>query len=237
MKNKSNNRIVWITGASSGIGKSTVNEFLSNGINIAASSRKPEVLNKNIDPKFRNLIAFHPLDVSDYKQTQEVYNSIAADSRVECLINNAGITTFSEAKEDSFEVIREIINVNLLGAINTIKAVIPEMINSKNGLIINILSVAARKIFNRSSAYAASKAGLLAYSNVLREELREYNIRVVNILPGATKTPIWHSSVLEKYSNRMMSPDDIAKLVFNIYSQKSNAVWEEVVLRPVKGDL
>ena len=111
------------------------------------------------------------------------------------------------------------------------------MINNKSGVIINILSVVNKKIFTNSSIYAASKAGLEAFSKVLREELRESNIKIINIFPGATTTEIWPDSALEKFSDKMMSPDKLADFIFNLYQNSDNLSPEEIVVRPITGDL
>ena len=111
------------------------------------------------------------------------------------------------------------------------------MIKKKKGTIINILSVASKKIFTQSSVYSASKAGLEMYMNILREEVRKYNIRIINIFPGATKTAIWPDEMLEQFGKRMMLPEDIAALIFSLYNSNNSVVPEEIVLRPIKGDL
>jgi NADP-dependent 3-hydroxy acid dehydrogenase YdfG len=234
MSNK--NDIIWVTGGSSGIGKATVEELIANEYYVAASSRRVSALDE-LKNKFNDQLLIAPMDVSKSNEVIAAYQSIESQFKVNCLINNAGITSFSEASKNSFAESDEIINTNLLGAIYAIQAVLPGMIERNEGTIINILSVAAIKVFENSSVYAASKAGLLAYSKVLREELRDNNIRVINILPGATKTPIWPNDALEKFSGRMMNPADIAKLIVDILNIKGNMVPEEVVLRPTKGDL
>ncbi|MDP2037382.1 MAG: SDR family NAD(P)-dependent oxidoreductase, partial [Ignavibacteria bacterium] len=94
-----------------------------------------------------------------------------------------------------------------------------------------------QKLFVGSSAYSASNSGLLAFTQVLREELRDKNIRVINVSPGPTATEIWNEKILAKHSERMMSADAIAKLIYRLYEEKSNLVTEEVVLRPVTGEL
>lgn len=236
---KSKQKAVWITGASSGIGKSLSVEFAKNGKNLILTSRKNDALErvkKEINnPKISvETIAF---DISVIDEIEKNFETISKNYEIECLINNAGVTSFSYAAKDTVSQIKNIIDTNLLGSIYMIKTVLPGMINRKKGTIINIQSVAAKKVFTKSSAYAASKAGLSAYSQVLREELREHNIRVIDVYPGATKTPIWPNDALEKYSDRMMSPDEIAKFIFNAYSVNSNMVTEELVIRPMKGDL
>ena len=237
MKSKQN--AVWITGASSGIGKSISLEFAKHDKNLILTSRKKaplERVKKEIDNDKINVETV-PFNISNINEVTDNFNSVSENYNVECLINNAGVTSFTLAEKDSVKQIKDIIETNLLGAVYMIKSVIPAMIKRKKGTIINIQSVAAKKIFTKSSAYAASKAGLTAYSKVLREELREYNIRVIDVFPGPTKTPIWPNESLEKYSDRMMSPDEIAKFIYNTYAINSNMVVEELVLRPMKGDL
>lgn len=232
-------KIIWITGASSGIGKSIALKFAGKGMNVAASARNGEQLEKiknNISGK-NNFFNVFPLDISNPQNVADTGVKIFANSQIDCLINNAGVTSFTKAADNSIEEVAEIINTNLLGAIYAIKSVLPEMIKNERGTIINILSVVTEKIFTESSAYSASKAGLLAYSKVLREELRDHNIRIINVIPGATRTPIWPNQALEKFSNRMIAPDDLAELVFNLYSDDYSLVPEEVVVRPMKGDL
>jgi short-subunit dehydrogenase len=231
--------IIWITGASSGIGKELAAVFARSGKTIAVSARKAELLEKlkeSLGDK-KDLVQIVPCDISDYESIQDAFLKISKEYQVSSLINGAGITSFKPAVEDSIEEIRQIVNTNLLGSIYMIKTVIPAMIKANKGVIINIITVAAKKIFTNSSAYAASKSGLLAYTDVLREEVRKYNIRVTNILPGATKTPIWPNQSLEKFSERMMTPGDVASLIYAVYSTEGTALPEEITLRPLKGDL
>lgn len=236
---KSTNNAVWITGASSGIGRSLSLEFARNDKNLILTSRNKESINRVIkDINNSGIIVENiPFDVSNVDEVSKNSKSVSRDYNIDCLINNAGVTSFTLAENDSLDQIKNIIDTNLLGAVYMIKSVLPGMIKRKKGTIINIQSVAAKKVFTKSSAYAASKAGLAAYSKVLREELREYNIRVIDVFPGPTKTPIWPNEALEKYSDRMMSPDEIAKFIYNAYAVNSNMVSEEIILRPMKGDL
>ncbi|MCZ7601530.1 MAG: SDR family NAD(P)-dependent oxidoreductase [Ignavibacteriales bacterium] len=232
------NSAVWITGASSGIGKSIALEFASQGNVVAASSRNNEALKRlKKEVSDKSTIETYPLDVKDPNQVLETVEKITQNYNIDCLINNAGSTTFKLAVDNSLSEIDEIIKTNLNGAIYAIKSVLPKMLEKKEGMIINIISVAAEKVLTKSSVYAASKAGLQTYTKVLREELRNSNIKIINILPGATRTPIWPNNVLEKHSERMMSPSELAKFIYHIYSIKSNLVPEEVTIRPIKGDL
>ncbi len=235
---KSKSRI-WITGASSGIGKSAAKEFARIGCDVIVSSRRHSVLemiNKELSEE--NLsVSVEPCNVASSSNVEATVKKIFESGTINCLINNAGITSFKTAEENKIKEIKEIIEVNLLGAIYCIKSVLHKMIEEKNGTIINILSVAAEKVFTKSSAYAASKAGLLAYTNSLREEVRKHNIRIINILPGATSTTMWSNKILEEHSARMMNPDDIAHLLVSTFLQNKNIITEEITVRPILGDL
>ncbi len=225
------NKVIWITGGTSGIGKATAEIFAKKNFNVIVTSRT----NTKFSAK-DSLIEYLTLDVKENLDVEKVVKKISSKGEIDCLINNAGIATFNSVAETSINEIENIINTNLLGAIYSIKAVLPQMIEKKRGTIINIISVVAKKIFINSAAYTAAKAGLEAFTNVLREELREHNIRIINIYPGATATSIWHPKVLEKYSNLMMEPKHIGKLIYDLYKTKF-IVPEEITLRSINGDL
>ena len=237
MKNQSNG--IWITGASSGIGKAAAKEFTRTGSKVFVSSRrKTELERLNNELKEENLsVEIFPCNVASSTNVDQTVKKILVSSKIDCLINNAGITSFKLAEDNSINEIDDIIHTNLLGPIYSIKSVLPSMIKNGGGTIINILSVVTKKVFSQSSAYSASKHGLIGYTNSLREEVRKYNIRIINVVPGATQTPIWSSEMREKYGDRMMTPEEIAQVIVWLYLQKGNLVTEEIVLRPILGDL
>lgn len=230
---------IWITGASSGIGKSAAEEFARTGCKVFATARRVtelERLKKSLNEQKLD-IEVYPCNVASSANVDQTAKKIYALNKIDCLINNAGITSFKSAEDNSINEIDDIINTNLLGSIYTIKAVLHKMIEQGGGTIINIISTAAKKIFTNSSAYSASKSGLMAYANVLREEVRKHKIKVINIIPGATVTPMWSQEIRKEKSARMMATDDIARLLVWVYLQKENLVSEEIVIRPIEGDL
>jgi 3-oxoacyl-[acyl-carrier protein] reductase len=230
---------IWITGASSGIGKATALEFARIGCNVFISARRAQELNRLRDEAGKqgdNIYPF-PCNVASSANVDQTFKKISSEFEVTCLINNAGITSFKNAVDNSVNEINDIINTNLLGSIYSIKAVLPAFIKNESGTIINILSVVVDKTFAKSSAYAASKVGLLGYSNSLREEVRKHNIRVINIIPGATETSMWSQEIRKEKGERMMNPESLAHIIVSAYLQKDNLVTEEIVLRPVTGDL
>jgi 3-oxoacyl-[acyl-carrier protein] reductase len=229
-------KVIWITGVSTGIGRAIAETFLRNGNKVVGSARSEDKLQEISEKYYDNFIPA-AMDISDFENVKKAYELIKREYQVETLINNAGITSFKSAVDNTVEEIDEIIKVNLLGGIYTIKTVLDDMITAGEGNIFNISSVAAKRILTNSTAYAASKLGLAYYSQVLREELRENNIRVVNFYPGATVTPIWPDKVVDKNKDRMMKPEDIARFVYDVYRIDSNLVTEEIVMRPKTGDL
>jgi 3-oxoacyl-[acyl-carrier protein] reductase len=230
---------IWITGASSGIGKAVAIEFAKIGCNVFVSARRAQELERLRDESGKlgdNIFPF-PCNVASSTNVDQTVKKILNEYDLNCLINNAGVTSFKHASDNSVNEINDIINTNLLGSIYSIKSVLPTFIKNESGTIINILSVVVDKTFTRSSVYAASKMGLLGYSNSLREEVRKHNIRVINVIPGATETSMWSQEVRKEKSELMMNPESIAHIIVSAYLQKDNLVTEEILLRPITGDL
>lgn len=235
----SDKSVIWVTGASSGIGRAIAKEFAAVGAKVYVSARRMgelERLKKELNDNDLD-IELQACNVASVQNVEQVAKKILAENPIDCLINAAGITSFKPITDNSINEIHDIVNTNLLGSIYTTKAVLDGMIERKNGTIINILSVVAEKIFANSGVYSASKAGLRAFSKVLREEVREHGIKIIDILPGATETAIWNQKVRAKYADQMMKPEDIARVVVSAFLEKSNMVSEEIVLRPITGDL
>lgn len=237
---KEERKVVWITGGSSGIGKKIAYNFAKINCKVYISGRRNSELERTIKEfaKEKLKIKAIPCNVaSEANVSQVVKTIIREEGRIDCLVNNAGITTFKNVIDTSNREAKEIIDTNLLGAIYCTKNVLPIMIERKSGLIINISSYAARKIYPKSAVYSASKAGLIAFADCLREEVREYGIKVVNILPGPTETPMWDKEIRKNASSQMMKPDDLSHLIVSVFLQPNNLVSEEIVVRPISGDI
>jgi short-subunit dehydrogenase len=229
---------VWITGANSGIGKALAVKFLENNYKTIGTARRENLSSGFFDQmQNRDLFSYHSSDISRADKVSDFYRHISKDHKIGCLINNAGITSFKPFVDNTISEIDSIIKTNLNGSIYAIKSVLPGMIESKSGIIINILSVAAKKVFTHSSIYAASKAGMEAFSKVLREEVRQFNIKVINVYPGATATEIWPENALEENANRMMTAENLSDFIFDIFCQSDFLSPEEITVRPIMGDL
>jgi len=230
-----NTPFIWITGASSGIGKSLTEVLLTHERNVFGTSRREIELPSN---SHNGIFLPFASDIKKASDVKKAVDFLSTDGRyIDCLINNAGITSFKPAEKDSLDDVSDIIQTNLLGSIYAIKSVLPDMIKRNSGTIVNILSAVTHKVFAYSSTYSASKAGLLAYTDVLREEVRKYNIRVINIIPGATATPIWSDKILQEKSDRMMKPEEVASLIADLLLTTNSVVPEEIRLKPILGDL
>jgi len=233
-------KIIWITGASTGIGRETAKILAKNDfIVVVTARRKSRLVSLVQEIKFsgKEASAF-VCDVSSersvfntYKRIKELYG------KVDILINNAGVTYFKSFLESKIYDYDYLMNINLRGSFLSIKSVLPQMIKNKNGLIINILSVAAVNTFENSALYSASKSGLLAMTDVLRKEVRGFNVKVTNILPGAVDTPIWDSKTRQKKRTRMMLPENIASIILDVINKPTKMLIEEITVRPQKGDI
>ncbi len=230
---------IWVTGASSGIGKAIAVEFAKIGCNVFISARRVAELERvrEENEEYEDNIHIFPCNIASSANVEQTYKKIINEFNLDCLVNNAGITSFKAAEDNSINEINDIINTNLLGSLYTIKSVLSGFKKEKSGTIINILSVIVNKVLTNSSLYAASKMGLWGYSKVMREEVRKHNIRVINIIPGATETPIWSQQIRKEKSELMMNPESLARIVVSSFLHKDNLVTEEIVLRPLTGDL
>jgi len=232
--------VVWVVGASRGIGRESAGRFAAIGCEVCLSSRNSSDLESAVR-RIRRLggrAHSFPLDIRKITSVSSTARRIRRDvGDVEVLVNNAGVTVFKTFIKTSLKEFSAILETNLLGQIASIKSVVPSMVRRKGGHIFNILSNAAIKTFEGSSAYTAAKAGMLGLGKVLREELKVHHVKVVNILPGATETRMWSAAMRKRYSHRMMKPSSVADAVLAVYRMPDDVVVDEMVIRPIPGDI
>ncbi len=188
-------KVVFITGASSGIGKA-IAEFLQNKHFIVyGTSRNPE---RNPDSKIQLI----QLEVTDTASIQSAVNEVLhREGRIDILINNAGIGITGALEEIPTAEMRRNFDTNLFGPIEVIKAVLPQMRQQRSGLIINITSIAGYMGLPFRSLYSASKGALELITEALRMEVKPFGIEVTNIAPGDFATNIaqgrYHAPLVE----------------------------------------
>jgi short-subunit dehydrogenase len=187
------NKVVMITGASSGIGKGLALEIAARGAHLGLLARREELLNEIVsEAKARNVKAVAAsADVREVKAVREAADLFRSElGPIDILIANAGIGTSDHATRLTPEHAANVIGINVLGAINSVGAVLPEMVERKQGRLVAISSLAAYRGLAKSAAYCASKSALTAYFESLRIDLRHTGVGVTIIHPGFIKTAL-----------------------------------------------
>ena len=184
----SDSKVWFITGCSSGFGRSLVKKVLKNGYNVVATARDIGKL-ADIESEYREKIRVVKLDVTNNDQIPKVINSsVDTFGRIDVLVNNAGYGLVGALEEYSEGEMHKNFNTNFWAAINIIREVLPVMRDQKSGHIINISAGAAIMNETGFSIYAASKAALELASEALCWELKPLGIRVTNVVPGPFRT-------------------------------------------------
>ncbi len=184
-------KVVLITGASSGFGADAARLFAREGCLVILTARRVErlqALAEEIQAAGGQAAVF-PLDVTDRAQVESVVGAVIEQfGRVDILFNNAGLGRLDWLEALDWQDIDSQIDVNLRGAIQVVRAVLPYMLRQRNGHIINMVSVAGRIAAPLYSVYAATKFGLRAFTDALRREVAPYGVHVSGIYPGSAST-------------------------------------------------
>ena len=182
-------KVIWITGASSGIGKAVAIKFAENGWIVAASARRENLLNelKEIN---ENIYPF-PLDVTDIDKCKLVASSIINQFKnIDICLFGTGMHDPKSEKKFNLEKVREIMEVNYFGTMNSINSIYDYFSEKKNGQISIISSVAGYRGLPAAGAYCASKAALTSFAESLNFDMQMKNVRVSLVSPGFIKTPM-----------------------------------------------
>jgi len=229
-----------VTGASKGIGRAIVLKFAAEGFAVAACARNVvdlEKLEKEVlalAPTLPHI--FMPCDVSVKAQVTKFADEIKMKwGRVEILVNNAGVFIPGQVINEEDGTLEKLINTNLYSAYNLTRSIVPTMIEARCGHIFNMCSIASLYAYANGGSYSISKFALLGFSKSLREELKPHHVKVTSLMPGATLTDSWAGADLPE--SRFMKAEDIGQLIWDIYHLSDSTVVEEVVLRPVLGDI
>ena len=228
-----------ITGASRGIGLAVADALAREGCNVVITGRSEVALKKVAARLAKHRSSMFPV-VCDVRDPQAVTASFAAVKRrfrrVDILVNNAGVAHAGlPVGRLPLGTWKEVIDTNLTGMFLVTQAALPLM--KRGSVIVNNLSIAAKRVFPGSSAYNASKHGALGFTSTLREELREQEIRVIALLPGATDTEIWNTLWPEAPRKKMMSPKTVAQAVVTALSTPDDGTVEELTILPSAGTL
>lgn len=188
------NKVIFLTGASSGIGEALAVELAKRGATLGLLARREELL-KNLAAKcesFGGTARVFAADVVDAEAVQKSVNALRDEfGRIDVLIANAGIGgNNKETRELNAEAVKKIIDINLIGAVNAVAAVLPPMLERKSGQLVAISSLAGFRGLPKSAAYSASKAGMTAFFESVRLDVQDRGVAVTIIQPGFIKTPL-----------------------------------------------
>lgn len=233
-------KVAIITGASRGIGRATALAFARAGAKVVLAARTPsdlETVVNDIRANGGEALAV-PTDVTQANQVANlIHQTLEIYCQIDILVNNAGIgyfgmvVDFEEADWDS------VIGSNLKSVYLCSKCVLKPMLERQSGQIINVLSIAAKVPFKASSAYCAAKAGALALTKVLSEEVRGQNIRVTAVSPGSVHTSFWDGIEGHPDFDLMLKPEHVAETILFVAKQPLGMVIEEITVTPPLGIL
>jgi short-subunit dehydrogenase len=231
-----------ITGASSGIGKATALAFAKAGIDVALVSRSQDKLELVASEARENGVEAkaYVLDFAKITHVQAEIQAIALEFEdIDILVNNAGMGYTGTITGTPLQDWQRVIDLNLTSVFQCIMGVLPEMRRRGAGTIINIASIAAKQAFPGWGAYCVSKAGLLALSQTLAQEERNYGIRVSAICPGAVNSGFWDTETVHVNFDRsqMLTPEIVAQSILHTALLPQQAVMEELILMSTAGVL
>ncbi len=233
------NRVVIITGASSGIGEATALALAERFRMVLVARRKERLVELVL--KIRGLggeaLAVTEDVISPGASERIVAASVAHFGGIDALVNNAGAFETAAVSALTPEHVQRMLALNLGAPMLLARAVIPELVKRKGGWIVNVSSMAADASFAGCGAYTASKAGLEGFSRVLREELRSSNVRVGVVAPGATDTAAWPDGARAESAKRMCRPEDVAAAIRFALEAPLSASIDRIVIAPPSGPL
>ncbi|PRY14406.1 NADP-dependent 3-hydroxy acid dehydrogenase YdfG [Pontibacter ummariensis] len=231
---------ILVTGGTKGIGRAVIEQFAKEGFHIITCSRNEKDLQKlklEIEQDYTfSKVRYKEVDLSDRKSLKAFASFVKElGVKIDVLVNNSGLFIPGKITEEDDEALPFMINTNLYSAYYMTKAFVHDMIASRSGHIFNLCSTASITPYINGGSYCISKYAMYGMTKVLREELKEHNVRVTAILPGATLTASWEGVDLPP--ERFIKPADVAMAIWNAYTLSENSVVEELLIRPQLGDL
>ncbi len=233
-------QVALVTGAGRGIGRAIAFALATEGAGVVLAARTRQQLAEvaaEIRARGGRALAV-PTDVTQDAAVEAlVEQTIAEFGRLDVLVTAAGTASFGPVAGTKPADWDAMLAVNLRAVMVCCCAVLPMMIQQRRGTILNIASVAAQRFIPGAAAYAATKAGVVAWSRVLREEVRAEGVRVGVLVPGAVDTPLWDAIQQGPDRSRMLRPEDVARAAVFMVTLPPSAALEELTLLPAGGIL
>lgn len=240
------NKVVVITGASSGLGEAAARELSHNGAKLVLGARRLDRLDALAKELGLDAKAVVKTDVTKVDQVKVLVDrAIELHGRVDVIINNAGVMPQSYLERLRIDEWDQMIDVNIKGVLYGIAAVLPHMSAQKSGHIINVSSVAGHKVRAGGAIYSATKHAVRVISEGLRQEVKPYNIRTTIISPGAVDTELPLSvgeaataaGIKQFYEKMAIPADSFARCVVFAMSQPDDVDINEILFRPTAQEL
>lgn len=226
MKDSLRNKVVVITGASSGIGRSIALESAGRGATVILIARRKEQLDE-IAAEAKELSGAEayvfPTDMGKPEEIEQTFNAITKQVKhIDFLVNCAGFGKFEEFMDQKMQDVTNMFQVNVLGLMYFTRLVGRVMMEQKTGQIINFGSIAGKVPTTKSAAYSASKAAVIQFSNVLRLELKPFGVKVMTVNPGPVYTNFLNvadktGNYVKNVQEFMLDPDDVAWQVVHFF--------------------
>ncbi|NPV11554.1 MAG: SDR family NAD(P)-dependent oxidoreductase [Ignavibacteria bacterium] len=229
-----NNKNVFISGLSKGIGKAIAVQLAKEGYNIFGVARNESDLKKLEDElsQFNVLKKFFPVDVGDFYKLKDVLDNFLKETKIDILVNNAGIGMFKNLVDYTYEEFDRLIKTNLYGVFNLTRLILPSMIERKNGDIVFISSLAGKNVNPGGTGYSATKFALTGFAHSLMLEVRQYNIRVCLVHPGLVDTDLIGNFNPNIDRDKILKPEDVAEGVLAFLRLPRRAMLSEFEIRP-----
>jgi short-subunit dehydrogenase len=233
-------KLVVVSGGTKGMGLAILRRFAMEGFDIATCARTQsnvENIKGALSEEFKDINVYATqADLSKRDEVEKFVQFVkSVNKKVHVLVNNAGLFVPGQVHNEEEGQLEFMINTNLYSAYHLTRGFIEEMKQARSGHIFNMCSTASIVAYVNGGSYCISKFALLGMTRVLREELKEFNVKVTAVLPGATLTASWEGTDLPE--ERFMKAEDVAELVFIAYSLSDRSVVEEILVRPQLGDI
>jgi len=229
-----------ITGASKGIGKAIAEKFAANGYSLFLCARTESEIAataNELQKKYPAITAdYQVCDVAKKSELRKFADWIHTKTNaVDVLVNNAGSFVPGHVHEEEDGTIEHLMETNLYSAYYLTRYLLPPMMQRKHGHIFNICSIASLKAYAHGGSYSITKYALDGLSANLRDEMKNFGVKVTSVYPGAAYTASWNASGISP--DRIMTANDIAEMIYTSAHLSPQACVEEIVIRPQLGDL